>query len=273
MWRAEHSPRREPAQRAELPRRACRIAKFRILISSSGDDDLRHVGRVISVVHLVGHGRIRAPPSVLVSRQRIVRLSDVVIETGLGAAGLEDNNPNIDKILTTRPLPCFRMCGSTALVIRITPKTLMSKSHCDWAIEFPSLAPLRPMPALLINTSIRPNSEITASTAPGQPPSCSVRPAPSPTPFSPSRMHRPRRSPRRLCSPVHRLSSIRCSLPLWGQSSSSQPLWGSRSVSGLTRDSSPEKVPVLPDSGGRCSADGLQRVEGVVHGLRSSALG
>jgi hypothetical protein len=74
-------------------------------------------------------------------------------------------NPKIDEMLMMRPLPCLRMCGRTALVIRMTPNTLMSKSFCVWAIEFSSLAPARPIPALLTSTSIRPNCAITASTA------------------------------------------------------------------------------------------------------------
>jgi hypothetical protein len=36
--------------------------------------------------------------------------------------------PNIEETLTTRPLPWARIWGSTAAVIRITPKTLMSKT-------------------------------------------------------------------------------------------------------------------------------------------------
>jgi len=50
-----------------------------------------------------------------------------------------------------------------ALVIWMTPKTLMSKSwRC--AIEFSSVAPAGPMPALLTRTSIRPNYASTPST-------------------------------------------------------------------------------------------------------------
>ena len=54
--------------------------------------------------------------------------------------------PNIDEILTMRPPPGPACAGRTALVIRMTPKTLISKSRRDWAIEFSSLAPASPMP-------------------------------------------------------------------------------------------------------------------------------
>src|SRR5687768_2202583 len=56
------------------------------------------------------------------------------------------------------------MWGSTALVIRIRPKTLMSKTSLAWLIELSSPAPTAPTPALLTRTSIRPNRSITSST-------------------------------------------------------------------------------------------------------------
>ena len=63
-----------------------------------------------------------------------------------------------------RPPACARMCGRTALVIRITPKKLMSNTRWSCAMELSSAAPPAPTPALLTSTSIRPNRSITCST-------------------------------------------------------------------------------------------------------------
>src|SRR5947209_10303985 len=74
-------------------------------------------------------------------------------------------NPSTDEMLMMRPLPWARMCGSTALVSRITPKKLMSKTRWVWATELSSAAPAAPMPALLTRTSSRPNRSITRRTS------------------------------------------------------------------------------------------------------------
>ena len=63
-----------------------------------------------------------------------------------------------------RPLPWARICGRTALVMRMTPKTLMLNSLWSCAMELSSAAPAVPTPALLIKTSIRPNRSITCWT-------------------------------------------------------------------------------------------------------------
>src|SRR5437588_6978084 len=73
-------------------------------------------------------------------------------------------NPSTDEMLMMRPLPWARMCGSTALVSRITPKKLMSKTRWVWATELSSAAPAAPVPALLTRTSSRPNRSITRRT-------------------------------------------------------------------------------------------------------------
>ena len=64
-----------------------------------------------------------------------------------------------------RPLPWARMCGKTAFVMRMTPKTLISNTSRAWATELSSAAPAEPIPALLTRTSIRPNRWITCPTA------------------------------------------------------------------------------------------------------------
>src|SRR3954454_12683648 len=74
-------------------------------------------------------------------------------------------NPPTDDMLMTRPLLCARMWGRTALVMRMRPKTLTSKTIWSWATELSSLAPDEPMPALLTRTSMRPNRSITCPTA------------------------------------------------------------------------------------------------------------
>ena len=47
-----------------------------------------------------------------------------------------------------RPLPCARMCGSTAFVMRITPKTLTLKMRWACSTELSSAAPAEPMPVV-----------------------------------------------------------------------------------------------------------------------------
>ena len=63
-----------------------------------------------------------------------------------------------------RPAPWARMCGNTAFVIRMRPKTLTSKTLLSWAMELSSAAPALPRPALLTRTSMRPNRSITCWT-------------------------------------------------------------------------------------------------------------
>ncbi len=67
-------------------------------------------------------------------------------------------------MLMIRPLPWALMCGRTALVMRMRPKTLTSNTPCAWTTEFSSAAPAEPIPALLTSTSSRPNRSITCWT-------------------------------------------------------------------------------------------------------------
>src|SRR6266540_1339034 len=73
--------------------------------------------------------------------------------------------PKTEETLMTRPPPWARMCGRTAFVMRMTPRTLMFRMLWAWVTEFSSTAPAEPMPALLTRTSMRPNRSITSSTA------------------------------------------------------------------------------------------------------------
>src|SRR5215218_7338809 len=75
-------------------------------------------------------------------------------------------NPPTDDMLMTRPLSWARMWGRTALVMRMRPKTLTSKTIRSWATELSSLAPDEPMPALFTRTSMRPDRSNTSRTAP-----------------------------------------------------------------------------------------------------------
>jgi hypothetical protein len=67
-------------------------------------------------------------------------------------------NPGTEEMLMMRPRSRARMCGRTALVIRMRPKTLTSKTPCAWATELSSAAPA---PALLARTPMRPNRPVT----------------------------------------------------------------------------------------------------------------
>ena len=62
-------------------------------------------------------------------------------------------NPCTDERLMMRPRPRARMCGRTSFTMRMTPKTLMSKTPWACATEVSSAAPIEPMPALLTRTS------------------------------------------------------------------------------------------------------------------------
>src|SRR5215218_8405471 len=75
-------------------------------------------------------------------------------------------NPPTDDMLITRPLSCARMWGRAALVMRMRPNTLTSKTIRSWAMELSALAPDEPMPALLTSTSMRPDRSSTSRTAP-----------------------------------------------------------------------------------------------------------
>src|SRR5215207_778902 len=79
--------------------------------------------------------------------------------------------PRTELTLMIRPLPCSRMWGSTARVIRIEPKTLVSNSARVCSIELSSAAPAMPKPALLTRTSIRPDRSSTSRTTPSTDPS------------------------------------------------------------------------------------------------------
>ena len=74
-------------------------------------------------------------------------------------------NPGTEEMLMMRPRSRARMCGRTALVMRMRPKTLTSKTPCAWATELSSAAPAVPAPALLARTSMRPDRPITCWTA------------------------------------------------------------------------------------------------------------
>src|SRR3954447_22854715 len=74
--------------------------------------------------------------------------------------------PRTELTLMIRPPPCSRICGSTARVIRIEPKTLVSNSARACSIELSSAAPAMPTPALLTSTSIRPDRSSTSRNTP-----------------------------------------------------------------------------------------------------------
>ena len=62
----------------------------------------------------------------------------------------------LEVTFTTTPERRARNCGSTAWVIAITPKVLVSKTSRAVAIGVASKAPKSPIPALLTSTSIGP---------------------------------------------------------------------------------------------------------------------
>src|SRR5215212_3411407 len=74
--------------------------------------------------------------------------------------------PRTELTLMIRPLPCSRMWGSTARVVRIEPKRLVSNKARACSIELSSAAPETPTPALLTRTSMRPDRSSTSRTAP-----------------------------------------------------------------------------------------------------------
>src|SRR5688572_26713155 len=80
------------------------------------------------------------------------------------------------------------MCGSTARVVRIEPKTLVSKSARACSIELSSAAPAMPTPALFTSTSIRPDRSSTSRTTPATDPSSVTSSGRNTTPsrFSPA---------------------------------------------------------------------------------------
>ena len=81
----------------------------------------------------------------------------------MNGAGMK---PRTELTLMIRPLPCSRMCGSTARVMRIEPKRLVSNRARACSIELSSAAPETPTPALLTRTSMRPDRWSTSRTAP-----------------------------------------------------------------------------------------------------------
>src|SRR3954453_590810 len=80
----------------------------------------------------------------------------------MNGAGMK---PRTELTLMTRPLPRWRMLGSTAWVMRIEPKRLVSKSARGCSIELSLAAPETPTPALFTSTSMRPDRSSTARTA------------------------------------------------------------------------------------------------------------
>src|SRR3954452_15580725 len=81
----------------------------------------------------------------------------------MNGAGMK---PRTELTLMIRPPPCSRMWGSTARVMRIEPKRLVSNKARAWSIELSSAAPETPRPALLTRTSMRPDRSSTSRTAP-----------------------------------------------------------------------------------------------------------
>src|SRR4051794_15846373 len=79
----------------------------------------------------------------------------------MNGAGMK---PRTELTLTIRPLPCSRICGRTARVMRIEPKRLVSNSTRACSIELSSAAPETPTPALFTSTSMRPDRSSTSRT-------------------------------------------------------------------------------------------------------------
>src|SRR5215213_9663543 len=96
--------------------------------------------------------------------------------------------PRTELTLMIRPLPCSRMWGSTARVIRIEPKTFVSNSPRACSIELSSAAPAMPRPALLTSTSMRPDRSSSSRTTPATDPSSVTSSGRNTTPprFSPA---------------------------------------------------------------------------------------
>src|SRR5215211_2263327 len=96
--------------------------------------------------------------------------------------------PRTELTLMIRPLPCSRMWGSTARIIRIEPKTLVSNSARVCSIELSSAAPAMPRPALLTSTSMRPDRSSSSRTTPATDPSSVTSSGRNTTPprFSPA---------------------------------------------------------------------------------------
>ena len=77
--------------------------------------------------------------------------------SGIGAS------VTLDVTFTTTPDLRARNCGSTACVIAITPKVLVSNTSRVVAIGVASKAPTTPMPALLTSTSMGPLASSAAA--------------------------------------------------------------------------------------------------------------
>src|SRR5215510_502734 len=77
--------------------------------------------------------------------------------SGIGAS------VTLDVTFTTTPDRCARNCGSTACVIDITPKVLVSNTSRTVDIGVASNTPMTPMPALLTSTSMDPDASIAAA--------------------------------------------------------------------------------------------------------------
>src|ERR687896_2592379 len=80
----------------------------------------------------------------------------------MNGAGMK---PRTELTLMIRPPPCSRMWGSTARVMRIEPKRLVSNSARACSVELSSAAPATPTPALFTSTSMRPDRSSTSRTA------------------------------------------------------------------------------------------------------------
>ena len=73
-------------------------------------------------------------------------------------------SPTSELTLTIRPSPWRRMTGRAALIIRTTPKKLVSNCSLACSMLVPSDSPERAKPALLTRASMRPARPRSAST-------------------------------------------------------------------------------------------------------------
>lgn len=74
----------------------------------------------------------------------------------------------LEVTLTTTPEPRSRNWGSTACVVAITPKVLVSKTSRTRAIDVPSNTPMDGTPALLTRTSMGPAASMAAAMLSGR---------------------------------------------------------------------------------------------------------
>src|SRR3954470_13528775 len=177
-----------------------RVSQPRTCVGGRGDDDLADDRGVVAGPHRGGGQHVESFAASRVQRKRLIDRDGVRVECSVGVAGLHQQHsdpcsrtswssdseypstaclvaaykamngagtrPRTELTLMVRPPPCSRICGSTARVIRIEPKTLVSNSARACSIELSSAAPAMPTPALLTSTSIRPDRSSTSRTTP-----------------------------------------------------------------------------------------------------------